>query len=441
MRQREREQEQEQERAQERQSGRAEGDRALDSGAEPATQEGPGPGGHGHSHERGPLQLDPDRIRRARGLLFMLVVPLIVATVAGLAWLWPRGETIMGTIPFLDADATFESGVIVEVTGTPGAEMDVEVTTGDRAGQVVSVQVPPEVMDAGPQVGAKVRLFYVERAAATGSPFIFHDYAREIPILWLAAAYLLAVGLVARWRGLAAVLGLGASLTVVGVFVLPALVLGTSPLLVALVGSSAMLLVSLYLAHGISIRTTTALLGTFAGLGITTLVAWWSTGAANLVGNGSEAAYMVATTFPSVNLSSLLLCGIVVASLGALNDVTITQASAVWEIHASDPTQGRRRVFTRAMRIGKDHIASTVYTLAFAYVGTALPMLMLTSIYAQPFGQWVTSGEVAEEVVRTLVSSIGLVLAIPITTGISALLVGSATPERGRGPLPASAAP
>ncbi|GAB2601131.1 YibE/F family protein [Pseudactinotalea suaedae] len=379
-------------------------------------------GAHGHGH--GPVTIPAAEARRVRTVLAALVVPLLIATIVGLIALWPRGETQIGSLPLTADGATFERGTVTDVPGELGAEIVVEVTTGEYAGRVVSVQAPPEVIEEGVEVGDEIRMLYLAGAAATGSPFVFVDFVRDIPVILLAVLYLLVVALVARWRGLAAVLGLGASLVIVGIFVIPALIVGTSPLLVALVGSSAMMFVAVYLAHGISIRTTTALLGTFAGLAITTGLGWWAIGSGNLVGNGSEEAYMVFTTFPGVSLSALLLCGIVIAGLGALNDVTITQASAVWELHASDPAAGRAKVFGRAMRIGRDHIASTVYTLAFAYVGTSLPLLMVGAIYDRTLVEFLMSGEIVEEVVRTLVSSIGLVLAIPATTAISALLVG-----------------
>ena len=385
--------------------------------------------GSGHAHGHGPVTIPAAEARRVRLVLAALVVPLLLATVVGLVALWPRGETQIGSVPLTAEGATFERGVVVDVPGTAGEEVLVAVRTGEHAGREVSVQVPPEVMEAGVERGDEIRMLYLPGAAATGSPFVYIDFVRDVPIALLAAAYLLVVALVARWRGVAAVVGLGASLVVVGLFVIPALTLGTSPLLVALVGSSAMMFLAVYLAHGVSIRTTTALLGTFAGLAITTLLGWWVIGGGNLVGNGSEEAYMVFSTFPGVSLSALLLCGIVIAGLGALNDVTITQASAVWELHASDPGAGRARVFARAMRIGRDHIASTVYTLAFAYVGTSLPLLMIGAIYDRTLLEFLMAGEIVEEVARTLVSSIGLVLAIPATTAISALLVGRSAPR------------
>ena len=159
------------------------------------------------------------------------------------------------------------------------------------------------------------------------------------------------------------------------------------------------------------------------GLAVTTLLAAWGTGSAQLTGTATEGSFQLYVLVPGLSLRALLLCGIVIAGLGALNDVTITQASAVWELHASAPGASARSVFARAMRIGRDHIASTVYTLAFAYVGTALTTLLLVSLFERSLVETLTAGEIAEEVVRTLVSSVGLVLAIPVTTAIGVLAV------------------
>jgi uncharacterized membrane protein len=199
---------------------------------------------------------------------------------------------------------------------------------------------------------------------------------------------------------------------------------GTSPLLVALVGCSAMMFPAVYLAHGVSVRTTTALLGTFGGLAITVVLAVWGTGAANLTGS-SENGITLYQYFPGLSLSDLLMCGIVIAGLGALNDVTITQASAVWELGAANPSTPRRTLFLQGMRIGRDHIASTVYTLAYAYIGSALPILLVAATIDRGFLDTITSGEIGAEVFRTLVASIGLVLAIPLTTGIAAMLAST----------------
>lgn len=376
--------------------------------------------GHGHGHD---VVLPAGERRRARILLTAIVVPLLLATVAGLLILWPRGETIAGTVSMTAEGTSFERARITAVDLDADPAIRAVLLTGPGTGAEIPVGAPPEVLSQPVPVGATIQVIFDRAGLEDGAPFIFVDYVRDVPLLWLVAVYVVGVAAVARWRGLAAMVGLGASLVIIGTFVLPALMSGTSPLLVALVGSSAMMFLSVYLAHGVSIRTTTALLGTFAGLAVTTLLALWSADATHLIGTGSEEGYTVSGLFPEMSLRAMLVCGFVIAGLGALNDVTITQASAVWELHGADPTAKRRSVFGRAMRIGRDHIASTVYTLAFAYVGTALPMLLAMALFDRSLGALLTSGALAEEIVRTLVSSIGLILAIPITTAIAAALV------------------
>ncbi|GMA34172.1 YibE/F family protein [Demequina litorisediminis] len=269
------------------------------------------------------------------------------------------------------------------------------------------------------QEGDRVRALSLE----TGE-LVFGDFERGPPMLLLLVVYVVLVVAIARWRGIGALLGLLGAFGVVVFFTVPALFDGQSPLVVALVTGSGALFALLYLAHGVNARTTTAYLGTLAGLLITALLAWWAVGASRLTGIWSEEGTHLELAGRSVDLQGLVLCGIIIAGLGVLNDVTVTQSSAVWELRAARPDISRWSLFSRGMRIGRDHIASTVYTIAFAYVGAALPTLMLVTLYDNSIATTLTSAEIAEEVVRTLVTSIGLVLAVPLTTGIAALVVG-----------------
>jgi uncharacterized membrane protein len=186
--------------------------------------------------------------------------------------------------------------------------------------------------------------------------------------------------------------------------------------------------VVLYLAHGFSARTTTALVGTLFGLTLVAVMGSIAVSVARLTGITSDETTTLHNFDPTLDFSGLVLAGVVVAGLGVLNDVTITQASAVWELHGSSPEAGWRELFGRGMRIGRDHIASTVYTIVFAYVGATLPLVLLVSISDRTMLDALTSGELAEEVARTLVGSIGLVLAIPLTTAIAAWVVRSGRP-------------
>lgn len=388
---------------------------------------------HLHTHTVAPGgQLPPAQRARVRLVLAAVTIPLLLATLAGLALLWPRGQTPVGSLPLGAGGVTLEQGVVTALPDAAavdpfaGVEVRVQLGTGAGAGQEVPVQVPAEILANGMDVGDRVRVMFTQDAMGTGSPYVFYDFAREVPIGLLVAAYLLVVAAVARWKGLAAVLGLGAALAVTAGFVLPAIMAGTNPLAVVLVGSSAMMFLAVYLAHGISIKSTTALLGTFAGMLLMVLLGMASVGGANLTGAQSDEALVLGTTFPGLSLQAVLLCGLVIAGLGALNDVTITQASAVWELHAADPLMSRAQLMRGGMQIGRDHIASTIYTLAFAYVGSALPMLLLAALIDRTLLDTLMASEIAEEIVRTLVASIGLILAIPFTTALAAALVPAA---------------
>jgi uncharacterized membrane protein len=204
---------------------------------------------------------------------------------------------------------------------------------------------------------------------------------------------------------------------------LPAILDGKNPLAVAIVGSSAIMFVALYLAHGINARTSTAVLGTLASLALTGILAVIFVELASFTGLSSEEATFLQLQAETINLKGLLLGGVVIGALGVLDDVTVTQASAVWELHQANPEMGVRRLYSSALRIGRDHIASTVNTLVLAYVGASLPLLVLFSISSRPLGSVISSEVVAEEIVRTLVGSIGLVASVPITTALAAIVV------------------
>jgi len=224
--------------------------------------------------------------------------------------------------------------------------------------------------------------------------------------------------------------------SVVWWFLVPALMDGAPGIGVALAGSSAIMYVVLYLTHGLSLRTSTALAGTLVGIAITAVLAAVAVDDARLTGISDDASSLLRGFDNGLDFPSLLGCALVIAGLGVLNDVTITQASAVWELRAASPHASRREVYAGAMRIGRDHIASTIYTIVFAYVGTALFVLMLLSVYDRSILELRSTEQLAEEIVRTLVTSIGLVLAVPVTTAIGALIAGPTRPAPSPSPAP-----
>ncbi len=417
-----------------------------------------------HSHfgarldATGPQPLvDPGELRRHRRALRILVVvliPLAVWTVAGLIVLWPgniSAHVNQDVAGYSVAGVTYPKARISKLSeiscdglsgSTPGvstrcANATVTLLEGDDNGKAVDVPLTAAVYSSGVEVGQVIRLVRVPPADGQPAQYQFSDFERRTPLIAFALIFAAVVIAVARWRGFASLIGLGFAAFILVKFMFPALVAGTNPIAVGLIGSSAIMFVVLYAAHGFSARTTTALVGTLFGLILIATLGYVATRWAHLTGVASEEDFVLAAAAPDLRLTSVVLCGIIVAGLGVLNDVTITQASAVWELADADRRGGRggrqsqRHIFTRAMRIGRDHIASTVYTIVFAIAGASLSVLLLIAIYDRPLFQVLQTEQFAGEVVRILVGSIGLVLAVPLTTAVGAAVVrvsGSGTP-------------
>lgn len=255
------------------------------------------------------------------------------------------------------------------------------------------------------------------------------DVNRKLPLAVLAGIFALAVVLVGRMRGLFALIALVVSFGVLTLFILPAILQGSNPLVVAVVGASAIMLIALYMCHGLTARTSVAVLGTLVSLLLIGLLGSVFIDWAFLSGNTDDNTGLIHGLYPDIDMSGLLLAGIIIGSLGVLDDVTVTQTSAVWELHQADPSQGPRSLYRAAIRIGRDHIASVVNTLVLAYAGAALPLLLLFSIANSSMGSVANSELVAVEIVRTLVGSIGLVASVPVTTALAALVVSADRPE------------
>ena len=389
------------------------------------------------------------RQRRALRILVVVLIPLGIWTVAGLIALWPQdveshinadvaGYSIPGvTYPTGEITAIVPLSCEGMAGSTPGvssqtcANITVRILEGDDTGQEVVVPLTDALYSSGTEVGQRVTLIRIPPIDGQPSQFQFSDFERRLPLTVIAIAFAAAVIFVARWRGFAALLGLGFAGFILVEFMFPALVSGSNPLLVGLVGSSAIMFVVLYAAHGFSARTSTALVGTLFGLMVAALLGWGATSWAHLTGVSAEDDYVLAAAAPDLSLTSVVICGVIVAGLGVLNDVTITQASAVWELADDDPNQSR--LFSKAMRIGRDHIASTVYTIAFATAGASLPVLLLIAIYDRPLFQVLQTEQFAAELIRTMVGSIGLILAVPLTTAVGVAVVrASRTARTGR---------
>jgi len=395
--------------------------------------------GHSHSHVR---RDDVSKVPVARGAVTVLMVFLAlcaVATAIGVVALWPdSGEVrkLQDKAQFAAPGVTFEKAQVVKVqspcpedqqAGSSGSttcgNVETTLTTGPEAGAAEVVGVPPAVSKSGLAKGDTVRLVRVPGQTGEEAKYSFDEVVRLKPLWLLGALFVLVVALVARVRGLLALVSLAFGGVVLFRFMLPALLSGSDGLAVSLAGSAAIMFVVLYLAHGLSVRTSAALGGTLLGIGITAAVGVVAVHGAALSGFGTEDTALLSAFASSVSFQGLLMCALVVAGLGVLNDVTITQASAVWELREAGPELSRRTLFSSAMRIGRDHIASTIYTVVFAYAGSALAVLLLLSLYDRPVLDLLSVESIAEEIVRTLASGIGLVLAVPVTTAIAAVTV------------------
>jgi uncharacterized membrane protein len=404
-----------------------------------------------HSHAAHEYDVVVGRVPRL--ILLAALVCAGVGTVFGLWHLWPDpadAPDLSVATMFAAPGVTFPRATVVEVQspcpltnlapeGQPPdvgfqpspdcGNIKVRLVGADQGARGFSVQVPPEVSRSGLRAGDTVQL---EKIPATEGQPALYSYSRtdrHVSLLWMALAFAVVVVAVARLRGLMALIGLAFSAFMVVKFMLPALLAGSSGLWVAVTGASAIMFVVLYSTHGPSLRTSSALAGTLLGIVLTAGFGLYAIDSTRLTGISDESGTFLSSFASDLDFSGLLTCGLIIAGLGVLNDVTITQSSAVWELRSAAPEMPRRRVFTSAMRIGRDHIASTIYTIVFAYAGASISLLLLLVIYHQPVQDLISSEGISEEVVRTLASGLGLVLAVPITTAIAAA-VASPTSTR-----------
>ncbi|WP_142218308.1 YibE/F family protein [Streptomyces sp. SLBN-118] len=406
-------------------------------------------GGHGHTHSHGPAAPVSKHLRK---VIAAILIPFTAAVVVGLAVLWPGGapphartgvgfdrQTQQATVtkvasvsckavnasgetPTGDTSTAEGSSAQQEASGTC-KKATIRVDTGKDKGRTFTEIVQP---DQSRQLheGEKVVAAY-EPSAPKDLQYSVTDVNRKFPMVLLAGIFAIAVVVVGRMRGVMALVALAVSFMVLTFFILPAILQGSNPLLVAVVGASAIMLIALYMCHGLSARTSVAVLGTLLSLVLIGLLGSGFIDWAALTGNTDDSTGLIHGLYPSIDMSGLLLAGVIIGSLGVLDDVTVTQTSAVWELHEANPSMGWRGLYRAGIRIGRDHIASVVNTLVLAYAGAALPLLLLFSIAQSSVGTVANSELVAEEIVRTLVGSIGLVASVPVTTALAALVVSA----------------
>ncbi|WP_018254492.1 YibE/F family protein [Salinispora mooreana] len=390
----------------------------------------------GVDHTR-PAPSTPPRVRR---ILVATVVPLLLATLVAAVALWPRDTrtaepgaeppryhgtvTRVVTEPCPPTPAPPDPGLTTD--DGPCGEVTVRVEQGPDAGRQVGTPIPAG--PGAPDIAVNDEIILVELTDPTDpttSMYTIAEHQRGKPLLWLVALFAAAIVAFGRWRGLAALAGLAASFAVLLTFVLPGISAGQSPLLVAVVGAALIMFVVLYLTHGVTAQTSVAVLGTLGSLILTGLLGTLATAATRLTGYGSEEAITLSMFQSNVDLHGLLLAGIIIGSLGVLDDVTVTQAATVTELAAANPELSRRQLYRSATRVGRAHIASTVNTIVLAYAGASLPVLLLLTADSRPVSQILTSEFLAQEIVRSAVATLGLIAAVPITTGLAAIVTAA----------------
>lgn len=377
--------------------------------------------GHGHGHTPA-----APAGRRVRLFIAALLVPCAIATLVGLAVLWPTAAAPAAPDAGTPVHGRITATKVSECTPGSGDNgclaLVIHMADGPLPGRDLAQLVPVEPSTPRYAVGDEVVLSWSGGNADDPGSYSVVDFQRGGSLWWLAGLFAAAVLVLGRWRGLAALVALALSFVVLIVFVLPAILQGHNPLAVAIVGACLIMFVVLYLTHGPSARTSTAVLGTLASLALIGGLSYGFSVVAKLTGLDEQTSTLIQSLGTAVDARGLLLAGMVIGALGVLDDVTVTQTSAVWELRRADPTMGTRALFTSAMRIGRDHVSSAVNTLVLAYAGASLPLLLLFTLSGRSLGEVVTSQDVATEVVRTLVGSIGLVASVPITTALAALV-------------------
>lgn len=304
----------------------------------------------------------------------------------------------------------------------PFQRVGLKFLNGEKAGQEIIIEHGDSTELRPEQLVAQGDTVVVLESQALGDTrYFIVDRYRLPPIAIILAVFLALAIFIGRWKGLGSLIGLALSVFVLVKLVMPRIVAGSDPLLVSLLAAFGIALFSIYLAHGVSRRTTVALMATLLTLGLAAGLAALFVELAHLTGLGSdEAFYLQVGALTTLNARGLLLGGIIIGALGVLDDITTAQVATVDELHQANPALSRSELYRRAASVGKEHIAALVNTLALAYVGASFPLLLLFATNVDQPVWFLLNGElVTEEIVRTLVGSTALLCAVPLTTWLA----------------------
>jgi uncharacterized membrane protein len=360
------------------------------------------------------------------GAVLAVGIFLILAAIAGRGS--PAGDGAQlapGESEILQARVVevLEEGVLEQgEVSQPYQLLRLQVTDGSLEGQELTVEYGSLVFTSESRLFRKGDRVLVERTHTIEGGDIFQvtDYVRSGPLFWLTLLFVAATVLLNGWQGLRSLVGMGVSLVVIVAFVVPQILAGRDPVAVAVLGSVVMMGISLYLVYGWNRKTHVAVAGLLLSLIVTGLLSVLAVGWARLSGFGAEEAGFLQVAGVQLDTRGLLLAGIIIGTLGALDDVAIGQSSTIFELGKANPRLTWQALFKHGMVVGRDHIAAMVNTLLLAYVGAALPLVLMFSVYTEPLGVTINREIIAEEIVRTLVGSLGLLAGVPLTSLIAA---------------------
>jgi uncharacterized membrane protein len=377
------------------------------------------------------LRAEGDEIRHllgtAGGRLLVAAVAVICAfTLIGLLALWPYGWDPPGNASAGTVPATVKQ--VVDAPCTEAGDMVCRTIVVEVEGREVPLNLQRVRNAPAVGVGDTVRL--MRSGDPTAQPqadgFVHYDFAevdRRGSLLWLAVLLAVVSAAFLRWRGVLAVLGVALSLAVVVWFLVPAMLAGKPTLLVALVASLVVTFVTIVLTNGLGTQTLAGILGVTATLLLTCLLGWLAVRFADLDGTTELDMLAVRAGSDILSLQGVILAGMIIGALGVIADTAVTQASAVMGLRRANPRYGRRTLYREGFIIGRDHLSATIHTLVLAYSGAVLPLLLVTQMGHVNGLDAVNGQSLAVPIVATIVGCLALIAAVPITTGLAAMLL------------------
>jgi uncharacterized membrane protein len=375
-----------------------------------------------------------------QGALFVVAL-VAAATAIGLIRLWPDGSSAARRAPpnTQKIERATVKGLGQVQCKAPGrvecTRVLIRLDSGPDRRDYAEFTIGETTEDIRLSLGDHIRVYRLDIppgttiGGITPERYGFSDYERQSSLIWLTVIFCVIVVVTGRLRALRALIGLALSLLIIVKFVVPAILDGGDPVAVALIGALAVMFATIPLAHGLGPKAVAAMLGTAAAICLTALLASIATDAVHLTGLGSEDTNYLRAIAGDISLRGLLLAGMIIGALGVLDDLTVSQASTVMALRRANPRLTTQRLTREALDVGQDHIAATVNTLVLAYAGASLPILLLFSLGGWSFGQAINSEAVAEQIVAMIVGSVGLIAAVPITTGLAALIASDLPAE------------